>query len=152
VRHPLHDPLPAGCDDPSNPDTCLSAPLLQRQCNGNALNANNSQTWELTSTGGASYQFKHPRTGKCLYMAGPTTENGGIAVLHHCSVPIPTTKQFTVGAAGPNLWGNLTPVYSGRCLNIVGSSAVECGALYQWSAAPWGACPHPAQQFRLESN
>jgi len=144
--------IPQGCDDPSNPDTCLSAPIIQRPCNGNALNGNNTQSFEFTSMGEANYQIKHPRTGKCLYMAGPTTENGGIAVLHYCAVPVPATKQFVVGASGPNVYGTITPLHSGRCLNIVGSSKVECAALYQWSSTPWGACSNAAQQFRLETN
>jgi hypothetical protein len=85
-------------------------------------------------------------------MAGPTTENGGIAVLHYCSVPVPTTKQFALSASGPNVYGTITPLYSGRCLNIVGSSKIECATLYQWSSSQWGACPNAAQQFRLETN
>ena len=142
--------IPPGCDDGS-PDACLGAPIIQKPCNGNvhyASTSGNTQAFTFTSQGGASYEIRHFKSGKSLLISGSNTQNGGAAGLHYPTVPVATNRQFVVGALGPGVYGTLTSVSSGLCLNIFGASIMPSAALNQFGAP--GTCTGFSQQFRMD--
>jgi hypothetical protein len=120
-------------------------PLVQKECTCGLPEADDAQSFRKVVTGDGTIRLKHEKTGLYVYIAGPSMDNGGIAVL----LTYDATRlngRFAVGAPDLALFHELKVVDSGRCAAIVGAFHGDNVALYQWGAS----CVGDHQKFMFD--
>jgi hypothetical protein len=136
--------IPTACN-PNDVDGCLATPIILTPCGGNG---GPTQQFELVAQGDVTYKFRHVRTGLVIMMAGPCSENGGIAVLYNDTTnALYPNRSFTMSAPDADGYVCIASAYSGLFLNVPGASRKPGAALYQYGTS----CSSTSQKWRLEA-
>lgn len=106
-------------------------PLVQRDCTSGPPASNDPQSFERIVAANGAIRLKHVMTGLCVYIAGPSMDNGGGSVLLTCDVNR-LNGTFAEGPLDAEQFRSLTVTDSGKCLAIIGQYHGDGVLLYQW--------------------